>query len=87
MDKIDDSENFEDLLGESNYKKLWKKADDIIETSRTLGEIYDNVPNDLKEVPVKVLEIHIFPKKFKKKINYFLNEEQYPNSLDFIEED
>lgn len=82
-----ESENFEDLLGEKAYKQLWKKADDVIETSRSLGEIYPDAPDDLKEIQVKVLEIHIFPKKFKKKIDYFLNEEKYPNSLDFIEED
>jgi hypothetical protein len=81
-----DDKNFEDLMGKDNYDKLWKQADEIIETTRSIEEIYDNVPDNLKGVTIKVMEIHIFPEKYKKKINYFLNEEEYPNSLDYIED-
>lgn len=84
--KIKDEKSFEDLLGKKNYDKIWKEADDVIETTKSLEDIYEKVPEHLKGITVKVLEIHIFPEKFKNKINYFLNEEDYPVALDYIED-
>lgn len=78
--------NFEDIMGKETYKKIWEEFDDVIESSRSLDELYEHVPKNLKGVEVKVMEIHIFPEKYKKKIEYFLNEEEFPNSLDYIED-
>lgn len=77
---------FESLLTQETYDRVWKEADDVIESTRTLGEIYPNVPEGLKEIPIQIFEVHIFPERFRDRITAFLENEEYSNSKNFITE-
>lgn len=65
------------LLNSSIAKKLFKKADDGIIRLVYLSEIYDKVPNHLKGVPVRVMELHDFDcsPTMKKKVKKWLNQD------------
>ncbi|MDB4330227.1 hypothetical protein N9948_00670 [bacterium] len=77
--------NFSDLLTEEVHSKIWKDADDVIERTQYLGEIYEDVPEGLKEISVKVMEIHMFPEEDRERVKNYLN--NVPNSARFIKED
>lgn len=46
---------------------LWKKADDGIQRTLDIEEIYEKVPKELQGIRVKVLELHEFDCKRDKK--------------------
>lgn len=60
-------------LGKKVYKKIMKRSHDFVERTMSFGELYENVPDELKDVRVNVLEIHSYKKKDKKKIIKWLN--------------
>ena len=78
------SNEFQELLTIEVYNKVWDSADDVIETSRTLGDLYEKVPEDLKDIEIKVLEIHSYPKEHRERVSAFVNNEYFSNPLNFI---
>ena len=56
-------------------QKLWDEADDAINTGRLLRELYNNVPKDIADVSVRVIEYHFLrcDTKTKKKVMKWLN--------------
>lgn len=65
----------ESIFGSKSAKKLWEKADDGIQSSRMLTELYENVPKNLQGVRVRTLEFHEFDcnEKMKTKVKKWLN--------------
>ena len=65
------------LFKSKEAKKLWKEVDDAILVSRTLSEIYDNVPKEISAVRIDVLEFHLINSnpKLKKKVINWLNKQ------------
>lgn len=61
------------VLGEKVYNKIWKRSHDAIERIQTLGELYEKVPENLKDKNVYVTELHQFEEKDKKEIINWLN--------------
>jgi len=52
---------FVKLAGQEVYDKMWEVSDDAIGTTTRFGDLYNNVPDDLKDVMVTVAEFHMFP--------------------------
>jgi len=65
------------LLNTPSAKKLFNQADDGIIRTVYLHEIYNKVPRHLKEVPVRVMELHDFDcsPTMKKKVKKWLNQD------------
>lgn len=63
------------MLGELLYNEVWEKSHDAIERTVTLGELYNNVPEELKNKRVRVLELHSFEPEDKEAIVTWLNRE------------
>ena len=61
------------FFGADTYEKIWVKADDVTERSLTLGELYDGVPKELRDVVVLQMEIDFFPKGKRRAIKKWLN--------------
>lgn len=61
------------VLGKKVYNKIWKRSHDAIDRIQTLGELYENVPKNLKNKNVYVTELHQFEEKDKKEIINWLN--------------
>lgn len=61
------------VLGKKCHNKIWKKSHDVVEREVKLHELYNNVPKDLKNINVSVLEVHSFSKKDKDKVLNWLN--------------
>ena len=47
-------------FGSKIYNTIWKKSHDVIHRYVYLSELYDNVPKELKDIQVEVLELHYF---------------------------
>ena len=64
------------LFNSKEAKIIWKKADDGVRRDMQLSEIYGNVPEELANVTVDVLELHVIraDAKLKKKVLKWLNE-------------
>jgi hypothetical protein len=58
--------SIESVVGKKRLKRVWKKADDCIQTTRLLSDMYSDVPPDV-DCPVEILEIHVFDKADRKK--------------------
>lgn len=67
--------NINDIIDDKTYTKIWKKADDVIRSSRPMSFIYDNVPEELADIEVDVLEIHSFPADKREALLAWVNEE------------
>lgn len=67
--------------------KIWRDGDDVSQYTRSLGELYENVPDSLKDIDIDILEIHSFPKEHFKRIQAFLNSDNFVNSLEFIKDE
>ena len=79
---------FKEILTEKIYNKVWEQADDVIESNRSLEEIYGkDVPEDLKDISVAVMEIHFFEKEHRDRVIAYLNYKPYNNSVNFIAKD
>lgn len=62
------------LFDSKAAKLLWKKSDDAIRRGVFLSELYDDVPRELKDVHISVLELHVVnDKKMKAKVMRYLN--------------
>lgn len=62
-----------ELFRSKSAKKLMKKSDDFILTSRPMSVIYENGPKELADLEISVLELHVFPKGKKKALLKWLN--------------
>lgn len=76
--------SFKEILGSKVYEKVWKEADDVVESERNLGILYEDVPKDLENIPIQVMEIHIFPEQHKERIKAYLDGKPFNNSVEFI---
>jgi hypothetical protein len=76
--------SFKELFTPKIFEKVKLESDDFIITTRTLGELYENVEDDLKDISIQVFEVHLFPEEHRDRIAAFLNEEPYNNSVNFI---
>jgi len=65
--------DFYDIFGEKPINKLCELCDDYIWSMHYLGDLYENVPENLKSVAVSVLEIHLFPEDKKAEVLAWLN--------------
>ena len=65
--------DFRYRLGNKTYERLWNIADDVIGRIELLSEVYDNVPEELQDVDISVLELHIFPEDKKEEVLEWLN--------------
>ncbi len=54
---------------------VWNKADDGIRVTKTFGEMYPDVPIELRDIRVDTMELHVFPKGTKRAIKKWLNQE------------
>jgi len=76
------SKTMADLFGgQAVYDRVWDLADDASHTVREMQEIYDDVPEDLKKVPVDVLSVHIYPEHVKEKAFAWLNKKHQQESV------
>lgn len=65
-----------DQLGKRVYDLIWEKADDVISSIVYLGELYDNVPEHLKNVPISQMTIHTIDPKYRQEVLEFLNDKR-----------
>jgi len=65
------------LFDSKEAKILWGKADDAVRTGRMLTELYNNVPKELSDVSIDILELHQIrgDAKLRKKVLKWLNED------------
>ena len=59
--------NREHLFNSKEAKTLWENAVDAYRSGRLLSEIYDNVPEEIANVRIEVLEFHRIDCNFKLK--------------------
>lgn len=66
------------LFKSKEAKILWEQSDDVIQTTRFLSEIYPDVPEEIKNVSINILELHVIDckdKSLKRKVLNWLNED------------
>ena len=64
------------ILGDKVYDAIWSKSHDAIESIKSLSELYDNVPDNLKDKNVYVTELHQFEESDKDEIIKWLNRDE-----------
>jgi hypothetical protein len=75
----------EKIFGKKFIEHLWRKSDDISERTVTLEEIYNDVPEDLKNIKIKQITIHLIEDEIhKERVLAWLNNENYSNSTNLI---
>ena len=69
-------DGIKERLSNGTYNKIWKKADDAIERVVRLSDIYDDVPEELKDVFVHTLELHFIERGKRTKVKKWLNRKE-----------
>jgi len=67
--------------GQANIDRIFGAADDVMHVDREMQVMYDDVPDDLKEVPVDVLEVHVYPEESREKALAWLDRKHKQESI------
>jgi hypothetical protein len=75
----------EKVFGKKFIEHLWRKSDDISERTIFLEEIYEDVPEDLKQIKIREVTIHLIEDEIhKERVLAWLNHKDYSNSIELI---
>lgn len=61
-----------DKLGEDVHTAIWDRADDVIEKINYLGELYNDVPEKLKNVKIYESIVHVIDTEYREEVLKFL---------------
>jgi len=65
--------DFNDTVGKDTMERMWAGCDDAIETYVKFDTLYNDVPEEFKDVDVAVAEFHMFPDDKREAILKWLN--------------